>query len=98
MAWPLAETTTNTGVTASQEKQLHDGNPDGMLFGRSTDYLSFFGATPTTQPYGGPTLSSTASNFSSTGGYGLSTSTLAAQFALAVSDIQAALKILGLIS
>lgn len=94
MAWPLSEVTTATGVMAVQTKQLHDGNVDGAVFGKSTDVLSFFGATPTTQPAAITVVST--QEWTSTAPFGPSSSTLAAAFVDAVDDIRAALKLLGL--
>ena len=94
MAWPTSETTTATGVIAVQTKQLHDGNVDGVVFGKSTDVLSFFGATPTTRPAAITVVST--QTWTSTVPYGPSSDVLAAAFVDAVDDIRAALKLLGL--
>jgi len=95
MSWPTSEVTTATGVTASQARQLSDGNPDGTVLGQSsTDNISFYGGTPTTQPSAISVVST--QTWTSTAPFGPSSSTLAAAFIDAVDKMRAALKLLGL--
>lgn len=97
MSWPTSETTTSTGVTASQAKQLSDGNPDGTVLGQSsTDNISFFGGTPTTRPASISVVSTQTWGTVPGACFGPTSSTLAAAFVTAVDDIRAALKLLGL--
>lgn len=89
------DTTTATGVSASQAKQLSDGNLDGTVLGQSsTDYIAFFGGTPTTQP-AVITIVSTQT-WTTTTPFGPSSSTLAIAFITAVDDMRKVLKLLGL--
>ncbi len=97
MAWPTSETTTATGVTAVQTKQLSDGNPDGTVLGQaSSDPIAFFGGTPTTQPASVAIVSTQTWGTVPAACFGPTSSTLAVAFVKTVDDIRAALKLLGI--
>ena len=54
--------------SSNAAKQLADGSSQGTMFGRSTDSISFYGATPTTKD--SPGVASLSTAVSSTGAFG----------------------------
>lgn len=85
-------------MSTSNEKQLSDGNPDGVVLGQdSSDLIAFYGAAPIAQPAAVTSVTTTGAS-STTNAYGYTTAAQADAIVTAVNAVVSKLALLGLIA